>query len=896
MNLQCPQCNSPISPDGQRFCNRCGNDLRAYYQSAGIHIPETAPENIDPPGNEVETLDVSPANNSPAVNDPPYKETIAIQVPEITLETPSNNTSKQSAILRIVLPSSDVYDREIKKAETQIGKGPRNDIVIADPAVSTSHAVIKNHNGDYIISDIGSRNGTLINGNKISEPHKLNHGDVIGMGVTKLTFRLSGYSETGVIEMPETTAAMPNVPLPLTQEALASVLITEGVVSRTEIDRVRGKDARGRRLVRALVEDKLVNEEQLRDLMSRIFQIQPINLRDTKVDEAFAAKFSPKLVRESWIFPVTETQWQLTLAVADPTDIAAIEEFRRKTTLQIQTRLATLGEINEKIDLHFGPRLVGVLPTGEKLEYPMIRKEVEIGKAPHNHIVLSDQTVSNTHAIIMVRDGGYMIVDLGSRNGTFVDGERLGTQPHTLKHGDSIQMGQTVLTYRNPSETPDNVTAILSPEIVEEMRRRAESNITERQMLDANQVGGSAFAPVGNVIITHTPPADLPIAQPLVSPPPVVAPDTDEAAEGGKKKKKKDNKEKEQERIKAAYIGALGRILAAILSVVLTVVLAIYINNSMKGGGSSPHEKPVIETSSKGKAKLKVATPGAGTAFTDGVYEASSVTQVPNSEGVYFVADNKPDEIFWLPLDGNGKQAGPIKPINIGATIADPEGITYSGSFFYLIGSNSHPEAGERNALARFAFDSSTQTIQGQTDVMSNLREFLIDNVPELKSVANLQGNAGGINIEGIAWDAIHDRLYLGLRSPVVSGKALVVPIKLKDPRGPFTTQNLTVPESPIHLSLNGLGVRDIQYDSRLGVFMIVAGPSGSGGGTDVILYEWNGDTDFSKPESAPREITKLDSVMKPEGVTRAKIGGHDFIFIVGDGSSYMKLDFQEGQ
>jgi hypothetical protein len=380
------------------------------------------------------------------------------------------------------------------------------------------------------------------------------------------------------------------------------------------------------------------------------------------------------------------------------------------------------------------------------------------------------------------------------------------------------------------------------------------------------------------------------------SSPPVVAAG-EEPQDGGKKKKKKEKegKEKEQERIKAAYIGALGRILAAILSVILTVVLAIYINQSMRGGGTTPTEKPIIEPNGKGKAKIKVATPGAGTPFTDGVYEASGVTQAPNSEGVYFVVDNKPSEIFWLPLDTNGKQAGAIKPIDFGASIADPEGVTYSGSFFYVIGSNSHAEAGERNALARFAFDSATQTIQGQTDVMANLRDFLVENVPELKTVANLEGNLGGVNIEGIAWDPIHDRLYLGLRSPIVNGKALVVPIKLKDPRGAFSTQNLTVPESPIHLSLNGLGIRDIQYDNRLGVFLIVAGPSGSGGGTEVILYEWNGETDFSKPESAPREITKLDTVMKPEGVTRAKIGGRDFIFIVGDGSSYMKLDFAEG-
>ncbi|MEW6128431.1 MAG: DUF3616 domain-containing protein [Acidobacteriota bacterium] len=899
MNFQCPQCQSPIASEGQRFCNRCGYELKFPVSSVETITPGQAGE-IAPNANpEIETLEIPP---SPDTVSPPaiQQETVAIVNPDITLETPLNNhQNQQSAILRIVLPSSDVFDREVKKAETQIGKGPRNDIVIADSAVSTSHAVIKLDNGNYTITDLGSRNGTTINGHRIAAPQKLNHGDVIGMGVTKLTFRLSGYSETGVIQMPETTAAIPNMPLPLNEEALAHTLIAENVVPQSVIERWRGAETKGRRLVRALIEEKQVNDEHLRDLMARIFQIQPINLRDTQVDESLVAKFSNKLAKNSWIFPVSDTPWQLTIAVADPTDVAAIEEVKKQNFLQVLVRIAAANEIIEKIDFHYGARLVGVLPSGEKLEYPFMKKEIEIGKAAHNHIILTDPTVSNTHAVILARDGGYMIVDLGSRNGTFVNSERLTTQPHTLKHGDAIQMGQTVLTFRNPSETPENVTAVLSLDVLNEIRRRAETNITERAVIDGGMVP-AAVVPVANGVAAVPPATNTPEPQNFVVTNSPNIPLVADANDAGKKKKKKDkekdkDKDKEKERIKAAYIGAVGRILAAILSVILTVVLAIYINNSMKGTQPAPTDKPVIEPTSKGKAKVKVATPGAGISYEGGIFESSGVTQVPNLEGIFFVADNKPSEMFFMNLDGNGRQSGEIKTINFNANVADPEGITYSGSFFYIVGSNSHAEKGEANALARFAFDSTTQTIQGQTEVMTNLRDFLIENVPELKAVAGIEGNAGGVNIEGIAWDPIHDRIYLGMRSPLVNGQALIVPIKLKDPRGAFTTQNLTVPASPIHLTLNGLGIRDIQYDNRLGVFLIIAGPTGSGGGREVVLYEWNGDLDLTKPESAPREITKLDTVMKPEGVVRARIGGKDLIFIVGDGSSYLKLDYTEG-
>ncbi|HVG21100.1 MAG TPA: DUF3616 domain-containing protein [Blastocatellia bacterium] len=899
MTLECPKCKSPVAREGQRFCYRCGYELRHYYDSLNIEIkdlrPDSNPLAAGRPGDAAanggevaptKTAEFSSLQEPAASAAPQAGGTIALAMEEVGVNTEPvmvRHTAEQKAMLRILLPTGDVFDREITQTETQVGKGPRNDIVIADPAVSAAHVLIRVEDGEYTVNDLGSRNGTFINGERITEPRALKHGDVIGLGLSKLTFRLGNHSETGAIDASEIISAPKP---PLTEDSLAAAIISEGLVQSSDVERLRGSDPGGRRLYRALIEDALAGEESLRDLMSRTFHISTIDLDSAQVDKSVVEKLSARTARDRLLFPVAEESGSVILAVAAPTDVGAVEEARREMGAAIDVRLATAAEILEQVDRYYGPRLIGVLPSGEKLEYFINQHETEIGKASHNHIVLSDPTVSNTHAILIARDKAYSIVDLGSRNGTFINGERLGVHAHTLRHGDTIQLGQTVLTFKNRAETTANITATLSPAALAEVRKRAgvqdKPEAGPRKAEDASAI----VVPLGaDAAAANVSPAEN--MTPAQANPEAIG--SVEEDKGDKKKKKK--KKAGDDRLKAAYISGVSRILAQILAVILSVGLALYITQRNSGT-----EKPVTEINSKGKAKVKVATPGAGVEFKGGVFEASGVVQVPGTNGVYFIDDSKPGQILWMELDQSGRQVGEqVKPIDFGASVADPEGIAYGASFFYVVGSQSHAEVGDRNALVRFAFDPGNQSMT-KVDVIANLRDFLVEKVPDLKETSNLAGNDGGLNVEGVAWDIPNERLLLGLRSPLAGGRALVVPIKLRDPLGPFSKENLDLAGSPVRLSLGGLGIRDIQYDAKTASFLIIAGPASHGETTtEYSLWEWNGDADQSSADSSPRELTRLDSKMKPEGVTRVEIGGRKFIFIVGDGSSYMKIDLADG-
>lgn len=62
-----------------------------------------------------------------------------------------------------------------------------------------------------------------------------------------------------------------------------------------------------------------------------------------------------------------------------------------------------------------------------------------IGRLETNDISIKEQHVSRQHAVINYRDGIFMITDLGSANGVFVNGERI-TEPFPLAHGDEIRL------------------------------------------------------------------------------------------------------------------------------------------------------------------------------------------------------------------------------------------------------------------------------------------------------------------------------------------------------------------------------------------------------------------------------------------------------------------------
>jgi hypothetical protein len=70
----------------------------------------------------------------------------------------------------------------LSKPETIIGRHPGNDVVIEHQEVSRRHASITREGGGFVLRDLGSNNGTFVNGRRLSGPQALRNGDVIALG------------------------------------------------------------------------------------------------------------------------------------------------------------------------------------------------------------------------------------------------------------------------------------------------------------------------------------------------------------------------------------------------------------------------------------------------------------------------------------------------------------------------------------------------------------------------------------------------------------------------------------------------------------------------------------------------------------------------------------------
>jgi DNA-binding winged helix-turn-helix (wHTH) protein len=153
--------------------------------------------------------------------------------------------------------------------------------------------------------------------------------------------------------------------------------------------------------------------------------------------------------------------------VSDATLAGLVKELRRALAdhEQHSSLIRTVHRVGYAFDApviasekRIGPNAACWLAAKDR-PLPLAEGENLIGRDPLSQVWLDYSTVSRHHARIVVGPGGTLVQDLGSKNGTSVDGVELAG-PTTLRDGSRVGFGQAFVTYREASAGLPTVTQI----------------------------------------------------------------------------------------------------------------------------------------------------------------------------------------------------------------------------------------------------------------------------------------------------------------------------------------------------------------------------------------------------------------------------------------------------
>lgn len=168
MSVQCSACGSE-NRDGARFCRSCGKGIGAAPP------PPVAPPN--PP--------------KPSTGIPPVPPGTVVREELKTPGTILQSQRDQAPVcgwLVIVRGRRKGRDFRIDKDTSVLGRDGSCEYAIEDDLVSRQHARIRIEDGKFVLFDLGSGNGTYVNGEPVSRTD-LQDGDVIKVGDTLILFK-----------------------------------------------------------------------------------------------------------------------------------------------------------------------------------------------------------------------------------------------------------------------------------------------------------------------------------------------------------------------------------------------------------------------------------------------------------------------------------------------------------------------------------------------------------------------------------------------------------------------------------------------------------------------------------------------------------------------------------
>ncbi len=168
-------------------------------------------------------------------------------------------------------------------------------------------------------------------------------------------------------------------------ERIADVLIDDGLLLPNQLEEaVAIQKSEGGRLLKILTDKQFVTEQDMAFSMGRCLNTPPINLTKVSIPEDIMAMVSRDIARANKLVPIARLNGKLFVAMADPTNVLAVDDLKRTTKLEIVPMIATERAVAEALSgVHGGANMSEVLrqaaeeaaQTAEGIEVQTTKRE-----------------------------------------------------------------------------------------------------------------------------------------------------------------------------------------------------------------------------------------------------------------------------------------------------------------------------------------------------------------------------------------------------------------------------------------------------------------------------------------------------------------------------------------
>ena len=326
-------------------------------------------------------------------------------------------------VLRVRLPDGQTRDYAIPASGLGLGRTQENDVLLQDPKISGRHARISLDGPNVTLVDLGSTNGTYVNGQRVPAhaPRPVNPGDTIQLGDTTCSVQVSQQQGART----QAAAAAAAAPAPASVSSIGLVLQVQVTGQVDEISLTKGEVVLGRASdTDVILEGQLVSgrHASLRFTPGG-WQVMDLgSLNGTRLNGRPLPARSPVPFRAGDRIQIADYHFAVRVPTADAP---------APPPLSSRVRLSA-----------GGPAGLVVHAPGQQTRHPIKAPTLTLGRAGDNDIVVNSPVVSGHHARIERTDGTVRILDLGSSNGLVFGGQRVSQK--VLAHGDMLYIGKDV--------------------------------------------------------------------------------------------------------------------------------------------------------------------------------------------------------------------------------------------------------------------------------------------------------------------------------------------------------------------------------------------------------------------------------------------------------------------